>query len=64
MLYTVYASTLADVVDNFPLNILGYADDHSLYCAFNPNKNVEESETIPSVESCLEDVRKWMCANR
>ena len=37
-----------------------YADDSQLYLSFKPNKGVNESEAIKSMELCIRAIRKWM----
>ena len=45
VLYTAYASTLPSYVIDCDINILGYADDHSLYDIFYPCTPGSEKDT-------------------
>ena len=40
-----------------------YADDHQLYMAFSPNLE-SQNQAVSCMESCLEDVKSWMIANK
>lgn len=64
ILYTVYASTLPDHIGHFNVSILGYADDHSIYDAFDANSRAEMCATIKNLELCLVQVNDWMNLNR
>eukprot|EP00918_Siedleckia_nematoides_P052803 GHVU01115320.1.p1 GENE.GHVU01115320.1~~GHVU01115320.1.p1 ORF type:complete len:142 (+),score=16.46 GHVU01115320.1:320-745(+) len=59
----MYSSTLGDVVYNHELQIMGFADDHSVYQSFQPVPN-KESEAYVKMSSCFTDVHKWMKGNK
>jgi len=64
ILFTDYASTLASQINDFNIQIMGYADDHSLYDAFPANSRASELTTMNNLQKCLVSVRDWMSRNR
>ena len=58
VLYTVYSSTVAEVVPKH-IPIHGYADDHGLKKSYGP-VHQEEEETIKVVEQCPVKIKAWM----
>ena len=42
----------------------GYADDHQLYLAFNPESQQNEMDAIQCLEACIADIRTWMLTHR
>ena len=57
VLYTAYASTLSGSISDCDLDILGYADDHSLYDAFFPGVVGNEHMVLGKLESSLKSVK-------
>ena len=41
-----------------------FADDSQLYVLFQPNENANESAAITAMQNCIDDVKKWMFANK
>ena len=41
-----------------------FADDSQLYVSFQPNENANESAAITAMQNCIDDVKKWMFANK
>jgi hypothetical protein len=64
VLYTVYASSLGDVIQDDSTHIIGYADDHGIYRDFSPSKPTGESDNIEILNKTLGDIRVWMNLNR
>ena len=62
ILYSVYASTLSNVIDN-NISVMGYADDHALYSISSTDKE-SVSLTLANIELRLEKVGVWMVENR
>ena len=60
-LFNTYASTISDVIPT-TLELMGYADDHSIKKPFKPgNTNCNtESDTIAIIEDSMLDVKRWM----
>jgi hypothetical protein len=63
VLFTCFASTLADHLKDRPEVLIGYADDHSLYGHFEANNPVAERHTIASLEESLTRTSSWMLSN-
>ena len=64
MLYIMYASTLADYINNFDVSILGYVDDHSVYDVFDANYTTDMHASMSNLEECLMQINNWMNLNR
>ena len=62
ILYSVYASTLSNVIDN-NISVMGYTDDHALYSTSSTDKE-SVALTLANIELCLEKVGVWMVENR
>jgi hypothetical protein len=63
--FTCYASTLEDVLPTSKgINIIGYADDHSIYCSYKSGDQDQETSTMHTLESSLVSVKKWMDYNK
>ena len=56
-LFNLYCSTLNDVV---PLDLSGFADDHSVRIEFKANDRSAELPTKNEVEECMVDVKSWI----
>ena len=62
-LYSVYASTMADVIPS-NLDIHGYADDHAIKVSFTSGIQSAEEKAILDMEGTLAEIRSWMNTNR
>ena len=59
----MYISALYDLIrKNLPL-VHGYAEDHQLYISFRPDTQSTTNSVI-AMEDCVNDIRRWMLANR
>eukprot|EP00919_Chromeraceae_sp_WS-2016_P007734 GHVR01018181.1.p1 GENE.GHVR01018181.1~~GHVR01018181.1.p1 ORF type:complete len:124 (-),score=5.34 GHVR01018181.1:443-814(-) len=63
VLFTCFASTLADHLKDQPEALIGYADDHNLYNHFEANNHVAERHVITSLELSLAMTSSWMLSN-
>ena len=63
-LFSIYASTLGDVVSSRDCNLNGFADDHSLHNSFSAGDVEEERKCISDIEDTLSDIDTWMKSNR
>ena len=61
-----YLSSLYDVIDrHMPIvKVGGYADDHQLYLAYNPNDDGSEADVLARLRACICDMRAWMLSHR
>ena len=64
VLYTAYASTLSQTISKHLPEVMGYADDHALYLAFQAGDDTLEHDAVSAMEDCLQDVKLWMNLNR
>ena len=46
------------------VNLLGYADDKTLYNIFNLNSKGDEESKRHNMENCLSKIAEWICENR
>ena len=60
LLFTIYSSKLFDVIKGHLPSVHCYADDTQLYVSFSPKQETSQSEAITAIESCVQDIRKWM----
>ena len=60
LLFTLYTAPLSSLIRAHGLNTHSYADDSQLYLAFHSQ---ELDSELARIETCLEEVRKWMLSN-
>ncbi|KAL9961852.1 hypothetical protein ACROYT_G030880 [Oculina patagonica] len=60
LLFTIYASSLFDIMKSHLPSVHTYADDTQLFISFNPVDNTSEAEAVIAIENCIQDVRAWM----
>ncbi len=63
ILYTVYASTLQNVIPN-TVDVHGYADDHAVKNSFSPNIPGQEELALLELSHTMDQVDSWMKSNR
>ena len=63
ILFTVYTTPLASIIRRHGLDFHLYADDTQLYIAFKPSSPTSKYDGIAKLESCIDDIRKWMSEN-
>ena len=62
-LYCLYYGSIRNVVlDN--INLMAFADDHTLYSTFDPNEKSGESNCVIEPSNQLSRIQTWMCKNR
>ena len=64
VLFNAYSSTLEHHLQEFNVDIFGYADDHGLSQNFNPKLPTSELNVIKNLESTMVHLDSWMCQNR
>lgn len=64
VLYNLYASTLENSIKHLNMNIIGYADDHTLYDSFAASSRSDEINCINNLEHCIAETKTWMDKNR
>ena len=60
LLFTIYASTLFDVIKVHLSTVHCYADDTQLYVSFSPNISTGQFEAVTAIQHCVDDIRNWM----
>ena len=60
LLFTIYASSLFDIMKSHLPSVHTYADDTQLYISFNPVDKTSEADAVIAIENCIRDVRAWM----
>ena len=63
MLYSLYVSPLGDIARSHGLSFHCYADDTQLYIAFNSADPVATESRRSILETCVNDINKWMLHN-
>ena len=58
ILFTLYTVPLEDIFTRFDMDYMLYADDSQLYVVCN-----KPSDSIKSIERCIEDIRAWLKSN-
>ena len=60
VLFSIYASPIADIARQHGVMIHMYADDTQLYLPFNPSVDNAEDVARTKLECCISDIRMWM----
>ena len=64
LLFTIYTSSLLDVVQDYLPSVHCYADDTQLYVSFSPADETGHSAAISAIERCIQVIRDWMHDNK
>ena len=60
VIFTLYISALNRVVQKYPADLYGYADDHKIAFKLQSGNSQEETTVIQQLNSCLIDIIQWM----
>ena len=60
LLFTIYSSTLFNILESHLPSVHTYAEDTQLYASFNPSDNTSEAAAVTAIENSIRDVRAWM----
>ena len=60
LLFSIYTSSLFEIVTKHLPSVHCYADDTELYLAFRPDDRATQDSAVVAMEACIQDVRKWM----
>ena len=63
LLYNLYTTSLLNVISHHDVCFHMYADDMQLYIGFDPKSEGSVNHTVKKLESCLDEVKKWMSDN-
>ena len=64
LLFTIYTSSLLDVVQDYLPSFHCYADDAQLFVSFSPADKTGHSAAITAIERCIQVIRNWMHDNQ
>ena len=65
LLFTIYASTLFDILKFHLPSVHTYAGDTQLHnISFNPAESTNEAQAVAVIENCIYDVGAWMWNNK
>ena len=64
ILYSMYTAPLEDVISQHRMQFHFYADDSQVYLSFKPWADGEPACCKSRVELCIQDINKWMTANK
>ena len=64
LLFNIYASKIFDIVNRHLPDVHCYADDTQLYLSFSPTNLANQQEAINAMESCIRDIKSWMCSDK
>ena len=60
ILFTIYTSSLGDVIQPFGLQYHLYADDTQLYITFDPTSKQSADDVSKSIKGCALAIKSWM----
>ena len=63
ILFNMYTSPLAAVINKHKLQFHSYADDTQIYMPINPRSISDANTAIKNLELCLNNVKLWMQSN-
>ena len=64
VLYNIYSSMMGKLTHSYLVNLLGYADEKTLYNTFNLNSKGDEDSKNQNMENCLSGIAEWTHENR
>ena len=64
VLYVLYTSPVADILQRHNMAFHLYADDTQLYVSFSFDDDLGLQCTMSNTEKCLNDIHLWMTANK
>ena len=64
LLFTIYTSSLPDVIEDYLPSVHCYADDTHLYISFSPADETGHLDALAAIELCIQVIRNWMQDNK
>ena len=62
VLFSLYTSSLGEIMCKYNVNYHFYADDSQIYVSFKPTQN-DADYALNKLESCVSEIREWMTDN-
>ena len=62
VLFSLYTSSLGEIMCKYNVNYHFYADDSQMYVSFKPTQN-DADYALNKLESCVSEIREWMTDN-
>ena len=60
VIFTLYISALNRVVQKYPEDLYGYADDHKIAFKIQAGNSQNETTILQQLDNCLNDIIRWM----
>ena len=60
VIFTLYISALNQVVQKYPADLYGYADDHKIVFKIQAGNHENEAYVLQQLDKCLNDIINWM----
>lgn len=60
VIFTLYISALNKVVQKYPADLYGYADDHKIAFKIQAGNHENEAYVLQQLDKCLNDIINWM----
>ena len=63
-MFSIYTSSLFEIVTKHLPSVYCYAGDRELYLAFRPDDRDTQNSAVVAMEACIQDVRRWMITDK
>ena len=63
VLFSVYITPIADIINTRGLQYICYADDIQLFTSFDPRSLENINETLHQISLCITEISTWMSSN-
>ena len=63
-MFSIYTSSLFEIVTKHLPSVYCYAGDRELYLAFRLDDRATQVSAVVAMEACIQDLRKWMITDR
>ncbi|CAB4016802.1 RNA-directed DNA polymerase from transposon X-element, partial [Paramuricea clavata] len=64
LLFVLYVSELLELIERHLPDAHAYADDTQLYISFRADSRIDQETAVRTVDMCIDDIKRWMLANR
>ena len=64
LLFTIYASKLFEIIEEYLPQVHAYADDTQLYVSFKADSSSAQSDAVNAMECCIKAIRSWMIKDK